>query len=150
MGIKLDTGGVDLTGGTDGPRALITGKPVLPHGDRHVLRYFNTATISLPPINTASANGQYSNFVGNAGKVVFRGPGTNNWDMTLLKNIVIRERATLQIRGEFFNVFNHPSFNSVDNNAVYTTSGEQTNSSFGRVNNDNGPRVIQLAGKISF
>jgi hypothetical protein len=150
LGIKLDTGGVDLTGGTDGPRALITGKPVLPHGDRHALRYFNTASIALPPINTPGANGQYSNFVGNAGKVVFRGPGTNNWDMTLLKNIVFRERATLQIRGEFFNVFNHPSFNNVDNNAVYTTSGEQTNSSFGRVNNDNGPRVIQLAGKISF
>ena len=151
LGIILDTGGVDLTGGSDGPRALITGNPVLPHGQRKVLQYFNTSAVSLPPINTPGSNGQYSNFVGNAGKVIFRGPGTDNYNASLFKNIIIKERVTLQLRGEFYNLFNHPSFSSVDNTAVFTTSGQQTNGTFGEINGDYfGPRQVQLAGRISF
>jgi len=151
QGIILDTGGVDLTGGTDEPRALITGNAVLPHGQRNVLQYFNTGAVSLPPINTVGSNGQYSNFVGNAGKVVFRGPGTDNYNVSLFKNIIIKERVTLQLRGEFYNLFNHPSFSSVDNTAVFTTEGLQTNGTFGEINGDNfGPRQVQLAGRISF
>jgi hypothetical protein len=150
LGIILDTGGVDLTGGTDGPRAQIVGNPIRPHGQRTVLNFFNGDAIKLPAINKPGTNGQYSNYVGNAGKVVFRGPGVNNSDVALFKNIIFKERVTLQIRSEFYNVFNHPSFNSVDNTAVFTTAGEQTNGTFGQVNNDNGPRQIQLAGRISF
>jgi hypothetical protein len=151
LGIVLDTGGVDLTGGSDGPRALITGNAVLPHGQRKVLEYFNTSAVSLPPVNTPGSNGQYSNFVGNAGKVIFRGPGTDNYNVSLFKNFIIKERVTLQLRGEFYNLFNHPSFSSVDNTAVFTTSGQQTNGTFGEINGDNfGPRQVQLAGRISF
>ena len=40
------------------------------------------------------SSGQYSNFVGNAGKVVFRGPGENNWDVALFKNFPIKEHVT--------------------------------------------------------
>jgi hypothetical protein len=150
QGIALDTGGVDLTGGTDAPRAMLSGNPVLSHGDRHALRYFNTSLVHLPPVNTPSSNGQYATTVGNAGKVVFRGPGTNNWNVALFKNFPIHEKVNLQLRGEFYNLFNHPSFNSVDNNAVFTTSGQQTNGTFGFVNSDAGPRQVQLAGRISF
>jgi hypothetical protein len=150
QGINLDTGGVDLTGGTDAPRALLNGNPVLPHGERTVLHYFNTSVVSLPPANTVGANGQYSNFVGNAGKVVFRGPGMNNWNVAVFKDFPIKERVTIQVRGEFYNLFNHPSFNSVNNNAVFTTAGVQTNGSFGVVNSDSGPRQVQLVGRISF
>jgi hypothetical protein len=151
QGIILDTGGVDLTGGSDGPRALITGNPVLPHGNRSVLQYFNTSAVSLPAVNTPGSNGQYSNFVGNAGKVIFRAPGTDNYNVSLFKNIIIKERVTLQLRGEFYNLFNHPSFSGVDNTAVFTTQGQQTNGTFGQVNADNfGPRQVQLAGRISF
>jgi hypothetical protein len=148
-GIKLNTSGVDLTGGSDLPRALITGNPVLPHGNRTVLKYFNTAAVSQPPVNTPNSSGQYSNFVGNAGKVVFRGPGTNNWDVALFKNIPIKERLTIQIRTEFYNIFNHPSFNSVDNEAIYS-DGAQTNGTFGQLNGDAGARQIQLSGRITF
>ncbi len=150
QGIILDTGGVDLTGGTDGPRALLTGKAILPHGKRNVLGYFNTSVVNLPPINTVGANGQYSNFVGNAGKVVFRGPGIDNYNVALFKNIIVKERVTMQLRGEFYNLFNHPSFNSVDNTAVFTTGGQQTNGTFGELNGDTGARQVQLAARISF
>ena len=148
-GINLNTSGVDLTGGSDGPRALITGNPVLPHGKRGVLEYFNTSAIQEPAVNTPNSAGQYSTFVGNAGKVVFRGPGTNNWDVALFKNIPIKERVTIQIRTEFYNLFNHPSFNSVDNEAIYS-SGAQVNGTFGELNGDAGTRQIQVSARISF
>lgn len=150
QGIALNSSGVDLTGGTDGPRVLLTGNPVLPHGSRTVLSYFNTSVVTEPPVNTVGGNGQYSNFVGNARKVVFRGPGTNNWDVALFKNILIKERLSIQLRGEFYNLFNHPSFNTVDNTAIFNATGKQTSNGFGQISGDAGPRQVQLAGRISF
>ena len=150
MGISLKTTPSDLTGGSDGARALLVGNPVLSSGDRTVLHYFNTAAIAQPPVNTIGSNGQYSNFVGNAGKVVFRGPGVNNWDVALFKNIPIREKVTFQLRGEFYNLFNHPSFTTVDTTAKFNASGVQTSSTFGRLKADQGPRQIQLAARVSF
>ena len=149
-GISINASGVDLTGGTDGPRVLLTGNPVLAYGDRTFSRYFNTSVVTEPPVNTVGSNGQYSNFVGNAGKVVFRGPGTNNWDVALFKNIPIKERVTLQFRGEFYNLFNHPSFDGVDNAAIFTRTGQQTNNTLGHLNHDRGPRQIQLAARVNF
>src|SRR5207253_2158127 len=124
------------------------GNPVLDHSDRTFARYFNTDVVREPAVNTVGSNGQYSNFVGNAGKVVFRGPGTNNWDVALFKNIRIRERVTVQLRGEFYNLFNHPSFNAVDNTAVFDSTGKQTNGTFGQLDGDRGPRQIQLTARI--
>lgn len=151
-GLSISTaGGIDLTGGTDGARVLLTGNPVLPSGDRSVLHYFNTSVVQQPSVNTVGSNGQYSNFVGNAGKVVFRGPGTNNWDVALFKNIHVKERVTLQLRGEFYNLFNHPSFNNVDTTAKFDATGHLVaNSTLGQLTSDQGPRQIQLAGRISF
>ncbi|HEV7217843.1 MAG TPA: carboxypeptidase-like regulatory domain-containing protein [Terriglobales bacterium] len=149
-GITLNTSGVDLTGGSDGPRALISGKALLPHGKRSVLQYFNTSAVSEPVKNAPNSSGQYSNFVGNAGKVVFRGPGENNWDVALFKNLPIKEHVTIQIRTEFYNLLNHPSFNSVDNEAIFDSGGNQGNGTFGELNGDAGARQIQLSGRISF
>jgi hypothetical protein len=158
-GITVNSSGFDLTGGSDGPRVQLSGKAVIPSGKRNVLQYFNTSVISEPPRNT-NTSGQYSNFVGNAGKVVVRGPGENNWDVALFKNIPIKEHVTLQIRTEFYNLLNHPSFNSVDNEAIFKTEtqdtnknwipGAQSNGTFGSLNADAGARQIQLSGRISF
>ena len=153
-GITLDTKGTDITGGGDGARVLLLGNPALGSGDRSRLMYFNPNLIAAPSINTIGSNGQYSNFVGNAGKVVFRGPGTNDWDLALFKNIPIKERAALQFRCEFYNAFNHPSFNSVDATAQfkYTAGvpGQQLNTTLGQVNGELGPRQIQFSARFSF
>jgi hypothetical protein len=45
------------------------------------------------------------------------GPHYQNWDMNLEKNTAIGERYQLQLRGEVFNVANHPNF-SVPSAAV--------------------------------
>jgi hypothetical protein len=42
---------------------------------------------------------------------IIRSGGMQNWDMSLFKNIPIRERYTIQLRLEAYNVFNHPNFN---------------------------------------
>ena len=42
---------------------------------------------------------------------VIRSGGMQNWDMSLFKNIPIRERYSVQLRLEAFNVFNHANFN---------------------------------------
>ena len=40
----------------------------------------------------------------------FNGPGLNNYDMALLKNLRLTESKSLQFRVEAFNVFNHAQF----------------------------------------
>ena len=70
------------------------------------------------------------------------------------KNIIIKERVTIQIRTEFYNLLNHPSFNSVDNEAIYKYTngvpGAQQNGTFGELNADNTARQVQFSGRISF
>jgi len=64
--------------------------------------YFNTAAfVSLPA-------GSY--IFGNAGRDTIRGPSFANLDASLFKNFIIKERFKLQVRGEFFNVANHPNY----------------------------------------
>ena len=147
--------GFDVTGGGDAARTLLLGNPALGWNDHSRLRYFNTSLIAAPSINTIGPNGQYSSFLGNAGRVVFRGPGTDNWDLALYKNIPIKERATFQFRCEFYNAFNHPSFNNVDTSAQFKYSsagipGQQLNTTLGQVDSELGPRQIQFSARVSF
>jgi len=51
-----------------------------------------------PPIGTRMRGSQ------------LRGGGLTNWDMSLFKNIPIRERYTIQLRFEAYNILNHPNF----------------------------------------
>src|SRR5262249_60247820 len=49
-----------------------------------------------------------------------RGPGINNWDMSLQKNVAITERAQLRLRIEAFNVFNHTQFSGYNSNLNFS------------------------------
>jgi len=71
-----------------------------------------------------------------------RGPGLNNFDISLVKKTPIRESKSLEFRAEFFNAFNHTQFFAVDNKGLSST--------FGQVLSDRGPRLIQLALKFYF
>jgi hypothetical protein len=79
----------DLTGVGDGQRININGNPNLPYGERVWNRMFDTSVFSLPGKNDP----------GNAPVTCVRGPGRNNWDMTVFKNFPIRSEARqLQFR----------------------------------------------------
>jgi len=70
------------------------------------------------------------------------GPGYHIWDTSLMKNINFGEKATLQLRLETFNTFNHGSPSTIDTNVDDT--------SFGAVNGWHDPRTLQIGAKIKF
>ena len=72
-----------------------------------------------------------------------RGPGTANWDFSLLKTFLIKERFHGQFRAESLNVFNTPLFNGPN-----TSYG---NVNFGKITvQDNFGRLIQLGVRMTF
>ena len=87
---------------------------------------------------------------GNAPKDVFRGPGINNWDMSLFKNIPVTERWTAQLRVEAYNVFNHTQFTTVNTAAQFSATGAQTNALFGTYTAAANPRQLQIALRVMF
>lgn len=131
----------DLTGGGDGNRINVNGKAQLPFGERTFNRWFDPTVFSRP------ARGDF----GNAPKDVFRGPGINSWDISLFKNFpVFSESKLIQFRAEFYNMFNHTQFSSVDSTARFDAAGNQVNTRLGQVTGARSPRVIQLALSFKF
>ncbi len=95
-------------------------------------QYFSTAPFSSELLGVP----------GNANRRFFHGPGLNSWDISLFKNFRFTERVSMDIRGEFFNVFNHAQF--------INPSGDFSSSSFGDVTSARDPRIGQVAAKIHF
>ncbi|HKW33777.1 MAG TPA: TonB-dependent receptor [Candidatus Acidoferrum sp.] len=87
---------------------------------------------------------------GNLGRNHFRGPGINNSDAVLNKRVGIHERVKLDMRFEFYNLFNRVQFTQADNlladGAVF---GHSTSETF-RPDFTTGARQIQLGMKLSF
>jgi hypothetical protein len=54
---------------------------------------------------------------------LFSGPWTFGMDMSLMKQVALTERAHLELRADAFNVFNHATFWSGDQNINSTTFG---------------------------
>ena len=76
------------------------------------------------------------------GRACFLGPGLQNWDLAAIRNVKVGERFSFQLRGEFFNAFNHVNFSTVDTNVDSST--------YGRLTGDHIPRNIQLGLKLYF
>ncbi|HEY3838843.1 MAG TPA: carboxypeptidase regulatory-like domain-containing protein, partial [Bryobacteraceae bacterium] len=77
-------------------------------------QWFNPAAFLAPP--------NASGFYGNLGRDTLTGPGLATWDLSLLKEIPVRESLHLQFRAEFFNVLNHANFNT-PNAVTFTPAG---------------------------
>ena len=115
--------------------------------------YGTTACKSAPCVswmNTAAFGQPAAGTVGNIGKGAFTGPGLFNWDMGLFKNILITERWRAQLRGEFFNTFNHANFTSPLSGGSNYPVLSQSSSTFGTITSANDPRIIQIALKVVF
>ncbi len=100
--------------------------------------YFSNAAFCPAPA-IADGTGYGDSTVG-----VVRGPKQNNTDLTVSRVFnLFSEKRTLDIRGEFFNAFNHPQY--ADPAIAYGTA------SFGFIQSTSvAPRIIQLAAKIQF
>ena len=147
LGIGVSFTGVsgqDITGSpTDGPRVLVVGTPFLPKFMRDFSHNFNALAFQMPALGSG-------NF-GNATKDVIRGPGLNNWDLSVFKRIPLPgERVKMQFRAEFYNAFNHTQFTTLDNTARFDRQGNQLNNRFGEFTAARPPRRVQLALRLNF
>jgi hypothetical protein len=79
---------------------------------------------------------------GDEGRNAVLGPGYVKWDFAALKNIRLTESKDLQFRGELFNVLNHTNFRLPVSDIESPT--------FGQIQSDVSPRVIQVALKFLF
>jgi hypothetical protein len=112
--------------------------------------YASGGTVIIPP-----AFGTF----GTAGRNPFRGPRLDNLDLSIVKTTKISERVSVQLRGEFFNVLNHPHFMNPNTLGYVDPSDPST---FGviaatpdvaaanPVIGTGGPRNIQLGLKFRF
>jgi hypothetical protein len=105
------------------------------------LRAFRTEAI-VPPLDPFGR--------GNAPKDVFRGPGTNNWDITLNKNFNFNEGKLIQFRFETYNTFNHTQFSAVETAARFDAAGNQVNQRFGQYTTARDGRKVQIGLKFVF
>ncbi len=122
------------------PACNLTGPVHLSRGDRTFYRFYNASVIQPP---TAM-------MPGDAGPGVVRGPGVNDWDISIFKNFKWGEKRSVQFRVETFNTFNHPQFNAVDTNPQFDQSGAQVNGRLGQIISDYLPRQMQLVLKVIF
>jgi hypothetical protein len=141
LGVGLGTTDtVDLTGGGDGARVVVTGRAPLSKSERTFTRYFDTSVFQRPAART----------IGNAPRDVFRGPGVNNWDVTVQKRFPIRETMSVTLRWEFYNAWNHTQFSGVDTGTRFDPSGRQTNTRFGAIIAGREARRMQASLRFAF
>jgi hypothetical protein len=94
--------------------------------------WLNPAAFAEPALGT----------YGNMAPSTVEGPGFWGIDMNLTRRFQVREKQSLEVRGEAFNVLNH--VNPLDPVTTLTSSA------FGQIQAANDPRIIQLALKYVF
>jgi len=103
--------------GTTGVNA---GKPVL-----NALAFgpavpFAPGTNGVPPCDPVTgACDNFENGYGAGGRNIFRGPFQSRFDFSVFKNFKLTERFHLKYDAQFFNIFNHPSFDTPNNNVRF-------------------------------
>ena len=113
-----------------------TGAPLhLNSNPRNGQPYFNSALFPENALGTP----------GNAKRRFFYGPGMDNYDMAIVKNVPLNEAKSLQFRVESFNVFNHAQFFGPQ-----AVDGNIDSSTFGDVVSATPPRLVQLGFKFLF
>ena len=121
------------------------------NADGFNLDYPNVSTYQIPSSRSAYLNGVFAPGIvtqpafgseGNEKANQYRNPGFAETDASLLKNTKIFERVNLQLRFEFYNIFNHPNLNGVDSNLADGTFGKSTSEA--------NPRWLQMGARITF
>jgi hypothetical protein len=91
-----------------------------------IKQWFDPTVFTVNPSNSGK--------LGTARRNILRGPGEDIWDATAMKDIHFTEREYLEIRGDAFNVFNHPWFGQPNTDiqssqvGVITSTAISTNS----------------------
>jgi hypothetical protein len=163
-------GSVNETGSnTEGARIGVIAGCNPNTGSKDPFNRINAACFFAPPIGSTGLD---------SGVDWMRLPGVINFDMSIEKNISIKERARIQLRADAFNIFNHANFTGENTtlnfnaypstNGIVTGSPTITSTALGRNANGTlnvtgfgtvtspaagapgGPRVLQLVVKFMF
>lgn len=113
----------------------IGGSPTLPNAEV-TLQYLNPAAFARVP--APQGNPFYD---GSIGRNAIYSPGLWQPNITLAKNIALRENVRLQFRADTFDTFNHPNPGGINT--------EITNAAFGKVTSMTF-RTMQLGARLSF
>ncbi|HET7104219.1 MAG TPA: TonB-dependent receptor [Terracidiphilus sp.] len=147
-GVTFIESGVPLRPGYTGPDVLgltagsnrpnLVSKVTYP---KKIDAWFSTSSFADP---VAPWNGGPNQGFGNAPKDAVKGPGIQNWNLSLFKTFALTagEGPRIELRFESFNTFNHNNPQGVDMN--------NHDSNFGKVTSSYGPRTLQLGGKFRF
>jgi hypothetical protein len=104
-----------------------------------VLNYWESSSFELSPAGTQ----------GNVGRNTLITPGQATFDMSLVKNIALGGERSVQLRAEFFNLFNRANFGTPTTSVFTSATGP--NPSFGRITSTStSARQGQLAVKLLF
>jgi hypothetical protein len=150
LSVKTST---NITGGGDGARVVLTCDPM--HGAPKTFNsWFNASCAEAPIAGTAAVPVNTGNGVFSP-KVSYFLPGNGNFDTALFKNWSIENKATVQLRVETYNTFNHTQFNGTDDTATFQNANQLSNNpqlsgTFGQMNSAQNPRYMQLALRVSF
>jgi hypothetical protein len=139
----------DVTGSaTDSGRVVVVGNPNanIPSGGYA----FNPTAFAPPAYQACEVPNPAFSCWGNAGKYTFRGPGLNNFDMSLFKNMRFGERWRAQLQVQTYNTLNHTQFTTVNTSATFSTAGVQTNGLFGQYTAAGNPRQMQMVLRLMF
>jgi hypothetical protein len=101
---------------------------------RKRLHWFNQTAFTAPAPSSFQ--------VGNEKRGIADGPGYNRLDIGVFRNFKVYKGSVFQLRGEGFNILNHTNWGTVGTTA--------TSSTFGTITATRDPRILQVAGKITF
>jgi hypothetical protein len=147
--------------GTTGVNA---GKPVL-NPSAFTYPFLPPGTSGVPPCFGSGASQICDNFetgFGNVGRNTFRGPFQERFDFSVNKQTKLTERFSLKFTAQIFNIFNHPSFDTPNNNVFFNQNfnqnqppilvpGAAPGGSLGVIQHTIGsPRFVQMALHLNF
>ena len=99
--------------------------------------------------NSNAFSSTFLGHIGDSGRNSFYGPHYTNADISLAKNMALGEHMKLQLRSEFFNIFNHPQFQQPHRGIGTDILGFST-ATLIRSDGTTSARQIQLALKLIF
>jgi hypothetical protein len=136
-------------GGTGYPDQICNPNYGLGRSDgQKVAQFFNTACFA-PAGGGVIGVPNYT--FGNEGRNTVFGPGTNFWSVGLMRSFSV-ERAKIEFKTEFFNVFNHPNFSFLPHSTFDGTPELQFGTpQFGKLSfTGQDSREIQFGLKLTF
>jgi hypothetical protein len=151
-GVGATTLNREITGSEDwAPRVVFTCNP---QSRASIYAFLNASCFAPAQKGSIGDDSGYDRLVG---------PGLQNWDMSLFKNVSIKERARIQLRLEAYNAFNHTEWGSVNANITFNSAGQVINLpqalggtggrfGFGALNTvrAGSQRILQMGAKFIF